>query len=861
MVELSDLAFDLDAARRHLELIAGEADPVVAWQIFDDTKTDKSLARGFHGRLGDVLPRLTAAQRKGCGVYIAVNKTDGRGRRKENMQEARALFLDLDGAPLPESWPVKPDLTVHSSSHNGVDKYQCWWLIEATEDWDRWQRMQLALADRYDGDRKCALVTQVGRCAGFWHLKVPDQPWQVKIVSDAAIDETTRWSLDGLVEKFGFDLSAVKLPASRATIDRPPPMHGWDNDLDILAAQSLVADEANWVLTSDGAFSIFKMACRLRDLGVSEAMAIELIEEHVPALPTNAEGDNRYVEKKVANAFRYARNAAGVESIEADRRDLVASLDELHLPDADDGDHDSSEGSVNEIVRPVNGNDPYAHLFHTAASERPELSDPKNLALIARLKLEDPRRYEELIVKLKLNKVPRLAELERDVNSLLKQSKKNAAARRTPADEDDRFERGERGQILPTQENIRLAIEKLGITLRYDAFAGTPTIAGLPEFGPALDDHAMNRMWLLVDERFKFTPPLTFFQIVVADACQRNPFHPVRDYLDSLEWDGVERLDNWLVRYCGVDDTPYARAVGRLMLIAAVRRVRQPGSKHDEMLVLEGPEGLSKSTLLETLAVHDDWFSDSLPLNADDKKMIESASGKWIIEVSELQGMRKGDVGKIKAQVSRKRDRARLAYGRLPVEVDRQCVFFGSVNPIEAEGYLASITGNRRFWPIAVKKVDLEAFRRDRDQLWAEASAREALGDTSRLDPSLWPEAVQQQTAREAPNPFRDALAPHIAHRQGTLFSEDVWIILNVPVDRRQAIYGKVGKAMRDLGWSRVKRRRRHGADQEWAYVRGDEASTLQVLRGFQGDLIIRSTSATSGYQDDGGESETTDGF
>ncbi len=105
------------------------------------------------------------------------------------------------------------------------------------------------------------------------------------------------------------------------------------------------------------------------------------------------------------------------------------------------------------------------------------------------------------------------------------------------------------------------------------------------------------------------------------------------------------------------------------------------------MLVLEGPEGLSKSRLLETLAVHDDWFSDGLPLNADDKKMIEGASGKWIIEVSELQGMRKGNVGKIKAQISRKRDRARLAYGRLPVEVDRQCVFFGSVNPIEAEGY------------------------------------------------------------------------------------------------------------------------------------------------------------------------------
>lgn len=857
------MKIDVDAAKRHLELLAGRSDPVVAWQVFDDAKTNPKLARGFHGRLDDVLPRLIEAQRKGCGVFVSVNSTDGRARRKENMRHARALFLDLDGAPLPETWPVAPDLIVHSSSVDGIDKFQCWWLLQPTEDWDRWQRMQLALADCYDGDRKCALVTQVGRCAGFWHQKCPDQPWQVKIIRDNAVDETARWGLDYLVDKFGFDLSAVETSGmARTQIYRPPPIHGWDNDVDVITAQRLVSDEANWMPTSDGAVSIFHMACRLRDLGISQGLAIELIEEHVPALPAIAESDNRYVEKKVANAFRYARNDAGAQSFEADRHELMAALDEPQQTDLENGSETAAQGRTERTKdKTVNGGDAYAHLFRTAASERPELSDPKNMALIAKLKLENPRRYEELIAKLKQNKVPRLTELERDVTVLLRAAKRKAANHRMPSDEDDGFERGERGDILPSQENIRLAIEKLGIALRYDAFAGTPIVEGLPEFGPALDDNAMNRMWLLVDEKFKFTPQLGFFQIVVADACQRNPFHPVRDYLDSLKWDGVERLDDWLVRYCGVDETPYARAVGRLMLIAAVRRVRQPGSKHDEMLVLEGPEGLSKSTLLETLAVHDDWFSDSLPLNADDKKMIESASGKWIIEVSELQGMRKGDVGKIKAQISRKRDRARLAYGRLPVEVDRQCVFFGTVNPVEAEGYLASITGNRRFWPVEVKNVDLDAFRRDRDQLWAEASVREAKGETSRLDPSLWPEAMQQQSAREAPNPFKDALAPHLADREGILFSEDLWTILNIPVDRRQPIYGKVGKAMRDLGWSRVKRRRRRGADQEWAYVRGNEARILQVSRDFHGDLVIRATSASSGYQDDADEGETTDGF
>ena len=465
-------------------------------------------------------------------------------------------------------------------------------------------------------------------------------------------------------------------------------------------------------------------------------------------------------------------------------------------------------------------------------------------------------RYEEFIAKMKANKVARLLELEREVNRMVKQAEKNKAAREIQPDGGDGFERNPNtGEILPSQNNIRIAVDKLGVRLRYNSFAGIPVIEGLSGFGPTVDDNAMNRLWLLIDAEFKFRPTLQFFQIVIADACQQDSFHPVLDYLDGLVWDGVGRLDDWLVRYCGVEDAPYTHAVGALMLIAAVRRVRKPGAKHDEMLVLEGPEGLSKSTLLETLAVHEDWFSDSLPLNVDDKKMIEAASGKWIIEVSELQGMRKGDVGKIKAQLSRKRDRARLAYGRLPVEVDRQCVFFGTVNPMEAEGYLASLTGNRRFWPVEVTMIDLDAFKADRDQLWAEANAREAGGASTNLDPSLWSDAAEQQAAREVPNPYLDDLAPHISNLEGILFALDVWKILHIGVDRRAPIYGKVGKAMRDLGWSRVKRRRKPGGDQEWAYVRGKETHILKVGRDqVDGDLLIQRVAvgaAPVGYQDD----------
>jgi hypothetical protein len=338
------MKFDLQAAQRQIHLLAGEADPVVAWQIFDDGKTDPSLARGFHGRLSDVLPRLTAAQRDGCGVYVAVNATDGQRRRAENMVAARALFLDLDGTPLPATWPVEPDLIMRSSALGGVEKFQCWWMIEPTTDWDRWRRMEMALVQAYGGDPKCTITTQVGRCAGFYHQKHREHPQRVRIIHDSGADPSARHSLDRLVAAFGFDLDAITMPApQRRGIGRPPPMHGWDNDLDVAKARQFVADERHWFRTSDGAVSIFKMACHLRDLGISQDLAVALIEQHAPALPTAAEHDARYIERKVANAYDYSQNDAGVASVEADRQELISKLvdrDALTAFLAEGGDHE-----------------------------------------------------------------------------------------------------------------------------------------------------------------------------------------------------------------------------------------------------------------------------------------------------------------------------------------------------------------------------------------------------------------------------------------------------------------------------------------------------------------------------------------
>ena len=169
------------------------------------------------------------------------------------------------------------------------------------------------------------------------------------------------------------------------------------------------------------------------------------------------------------------------------------------------------------------------------------------------------------------------------------------------------------------------------------------------------------------------------------------------EYLDRLTWDGVSRLDKWLSTYAGVESTEYTDAIGALMLIAAVRRIRHPGCKFDEMPVLESDQGKEKSTALRIMAVNDDWFSDDVPLNDDGKRVIEALRGRWFVEAAELNGMRKGEVEHLKAFLSRSEDRARMSYDCLCTEVKRQCVIIGTTNSSE---YLRDSTGNRRFWPV-----------------------------------------------------------------------------------------------------------------------------------------------------------------
>lgn len=261
-------------------------------------------------------------------------------------------------------------------------------------------------------------------------------------------------------------------------------------------------------------------------------------------------------------------------------------------------------------------------------------------------------------------------------------------------------------------------------------------------------------------------------------------------------------------------------------MIAAVRRVRHPGCKFDEMIVFESEQGKDKSTALSVLAVEEEWFTDNLPLNADAARTIECLAGRWIIEAAELQGMRKGDVEHLKALLSRRIDRARLAYGRLPAEFPRQCVFAGTTNN---QKYLRDQTGNRRFWPVKVGSIDVDGLKRDRDQLWAEAAHREAREESIRLDPSLWQEAAVEQDERREEDPFTIMLGEKLGTSTGKIKVTDVFDLLGIPPGMRtQDQNTRVGNAMRALGWEHVQRR--FGGSPEWSYVKGTKEERQRKL-------------------------------
>ena len=306
------------------------------------------------------------------------------------------------------------------------------------------------------------------------------------------------------------------------------------------------------------------------------------------------------------------------------------------------------------------------------------------------------------------------------------------------------------GKLLCNIANIILILENdpaLAGHIVHDLFTGMDSAKdGLPWNKNANQwtdtDDANLRVWL--EKHYDITGKEKIADALTA-VLTHHSYHPIRDYLNGLTWDGVPRLDRIIIDYMGAEDSELNRAMSRKHFVAAVARVFNPGCKYDYCLIMSGAEGIGKSTLLRVMGGR--WFNDSIT-TLEGKEGMEQLRRAWVVELGELSSIKRSDVEQVKAHLSKQVDIYRAAYARRVLEHPRQCVFCGTTN--EAL-FLKGDTGNRRFWVIPVvaelrKYKDWsEAIRRDRDQLWAEAVHYYKQGEPLYLSEELEAQAKQRQ--------------------------------------------------------------------------------------------------------------------
>jgi putative DNA primase/helicase len=346
------------------------------------------------------------------------------------------------------------------------------------------------------------------------------------------------------------------------------------------------------------------------------------------------------------------------------------------------------------------------------------------------------------------------------------------------------------GKICGTIDNIRLIFEndpRLKGRFALNKFAGRGEV--LDELPWCADKK--RRLWSDTDNNGLYWYMEKIFEITHRgniDAAldvhaATHAFNDVQDYINGLEWDGVPRLDTLFIDYLGAQDTEYNRAVTRKAFAAAIARAMTPGCKYDYMLILCGPQGLGKSTIIDKMSRG--WFNDSIT-TFEGKEASELLQGVWLVEIGELDAFRRSDVARIKQFLSLRADRYRAAYGRNVKELPRCCVFFGTCNQVD---FLQDMTGNRRFWPVDVgvepkKKSVWDDLDAEIDQIWAEAKMRWQLGEPLYLTGTVEVEAREKQEEhREAS--AREGMIQDFVARQ---IPED-W--QKWPIDRRRDFWAQ----------------------------------------------------------------------
>lgn len=366
----------------------------------------------------------------------------------------------------------------------------------------------------------------------------------------------------------------------------------------------------------------------------------------------------------------------------------------------------------------------------------------------------------------------------------------------------------------PTLKNaVRMLKNEMGVKgiFIYNEFNERLEVKGLVPWKDsrinrynAIDDREIECIRLHLAEKFyvEFTTPTMWKSVDLVAA--GNRYHPIKDVLETYKWDEVPRVDTWLKTYCGCGDSVLIQQIGRKVLTAMIARIYSPGCKFDYVLVLEGVQGIGKSTTCEILG--GEWFGDA-PIDPKDKDSVPYIHSKWVIELSEMITTRKTESDRLKNFLSRREDDVRLPYARARQRFPRQCIFIGTINPDDV-GYLTDVTGNRRFWPVFCQSFDLDGLKRDREQLLAEAVTFYKAGESLTLPHELTKECEDEAMKRLADDPWRWVITEWaVANPEiGEVTTQHLY--RNVIGGNIQTMHTghqrRIAQALKDCGWKKT---------------------------------------------------------
>lgn len=357
-------------------------------------------------------------------------------------------------------------------------------------------------------------------------------------------------------------------------------------------------------------------------------------------------------------------------------------------------------------------------------------------------------------------------------------------------------------------ENVDVLLALLNTELRYNNFAQTMEFSRNDEAWGSFGQRDLETLHYEANSaKHRFHATEKFLCSCATTIARRRCYNPLHDYLDPLEWDGVPRLDAWLHHACGVPVDAYHAAVGRNVIGGLVKRARLPGEKHDEIMLLIGGQGVTKSGLARSLMPNPDWFAESLQLKRSLGDLIPEISGKWCIEWAELTGKGAKEIEDIKAFITRTTDRFTAKYATIAGDHPRQMIFIATSND---ETPLRDETGNRRFLPVHVQReIDIAWIVANRDQLFAEACDLFAKGERFGIPRDMWATAGEhQEAARERPL-YEDYITEWFGNERGPFYvtSTDMVEALN-----RKGIRGKpkIGNACKRVGLVKAQSNRIH---------------------------------------------------